>query len=68
MLDWSYALLDPLERLLLQRLAVFAGGWSREAAEVVCTGDSLTRARIAPLLDDLHRKSLVQRLIIAHKS
>lgn len=60
-LDWSYALLDPLERLLLQRLSVFAGGWSREAAEVVCTGGSLTRARIAPLLDDLHRKSLVQR-------
>ena len=60
-LDWSYALLDPLERLLLHRLAVFAGGWSREAAEVVCGGGSLVRARIAPLLDDLHRKSLVQR-------
>jgi len=36
LIDWSYDLLDPAERLLLQRLSVFAGGWRLEAAESVC--------------------------------
>ena len=37
-LDWSYDLLTQQERQLLQRLSVFAGGWTLEAAEQV-TGD-----------------------------
>jgi len=36
MVDWSWELLSEPERVLLRRLAVFAGGWSREAAEAVC--------------------------------
>ena len=32
---WSYDLLDPHEQALLRCLAVFAGGWTLEAAEVV---------------------------------
>ena len=35
-LDWSYALLSPEEQTLLKRLSVFSGGWTLEAAEVVC--------------------------------
>ena len=35
-LDWSYDLLEPEERTLFARLAVFAGGCSMEAAEAVC--------------------------------
>jgi non-specific serine/threonine protein kinase len=35
-MDWSYALLSQEEQDLFQGLAVFAGGWSLEAAEAVC--------------------------------
>jgi len=33
---WSYDLLDPQERLLFDRLSMFAGGWSLDAAEAAC--------------------------------
>ncbi|MFQ6330975.1 BTAD domain-containing putative transcriptional regulator [Nocardia sp. CWNU-33] len=36
--DWSWELLTDAERMVLRRLAVFAGGASLEAAEQVCTG------------------------------
>jgi predicted ATPase len=38
-IDWSYELLDPAERALFARLAVFSGGWTIAAAEGVCAGD-----------------------------
>jgi len=37
-IDWSYHLLDANEQLLFTRLGVFVGGWTIEAAEVVCAG------------------------------
>jgi non-specific serine/threonine protein kinase len=36
-IDWSYNLLSEFERRLLRFLAVFAGGYSPEAAEAVCS-------------------------------
>jgi len=38
-IDWSYALLDPGEQRLLDRLSVFSGGFTLEAAESVCGGE-----------------------------
>ena len=39
LIDWSYDLLSEKEKHLLNRLSVFAGGWTLEAAEVVCSDD-----------------------------
>jgi predicted ATPase/DNA-binding XRE family transcriptional regulator len=36
LIDWGFDLLAPAERTLLLRLAVFASGWTLEAAEAVC--------------------------------
>ncbi|GAA2892977.1 hypothetical protein Acy02nite_40360 [Actinoplanes cyaneus] len=38
-IDWSYDLLDETERRVLDRLAVFVGGFTLEAADRVCRGD-----------------------------
>ncbi len=58
-LDWGYALLNAAERLLLQRLSVFAGGFTLEAAEAVCVGDGLAAGRVLETLAALVAKSLV---------
>ena len=58
-LDWSYALLSEAERSLLQRLSVFAGGWTLEAAEAVGTGKGITPDAVLELQTSLVEKSLV---------
>ncbi len=59
-MDWSFELLGPSERVLLQRLSVFAGGFSLEAAEAVCAGDGLERHQLLELVSLLVDKSLVR--------
>lgn len=59
-IDWSYNLLEIAERVLLRRLAVFAGGWTLEAAESVCSGGDVDRDAVVDLLTHLVDKSLVQ--------
>ena len=59
LVEWSYGLLTPEERSLFDRLAVFAGGFSLEAAEAVCAGEGLDQADVLPLLSLLVEKSLV---------
>ena len=58
-IDWSYRLLDERERVLLDRLSVFAGEWSLEAAESVGAGTPLESRDILDLLAALVDKSLV---------
>jgi non-specific serine/threonine protein kinase len=45
--------------LLLQRLSVFAGGWTLDAAEAICAGDGITPEAVLDLLAGLVAKSLV---------
>jgi non-specific serine/threonine protein kinase len=57
--DWSYDLLSKTERRLLDRLSVFAGGWTLDAAEAVCSGDGIRKEAMLDLLSYLLDKSLV---------
>ncbi|MBV9577293.1 MAG: tetratricopeptide repeat protein [Chloroflexi bacterium] len=57
-IDWSYALLDPSERQLFERLSVFHGGWTLEAAEGVA-GDEREKASTLDLLTRLVDQSMV---------
>lgn len=58
-MDWSFGLLEEKERLLLQRLPAFAGGFTLEAAEAVCVGEGLGKSEVLDLLTALVNKSLV---------
>jgi len=58
-IEWSYDLLSEKERILFRRLAVFAGGWTLEAAEEVCGGNGIESSDILDLLSQLINKSLV---------
>jgi len=58
-LQWSHDLLEPDERTLFRRLAVFAGGFGLAAVEEVCAGDGLAEQELADLLARLVEKSLV---------
>ena len=57
---WSYSLLTEEERIILRRLSVFAGGWTRETAREVCAGDGVEQGEVIHLLAQLVRRSLVQ--------
>ena len=58
-IDWSYGLLSEGERTLLRRLSVFAGGFTLEAAEEVCSGGRIERVEVLDLVSRLVDKSLV---------
>ena len=58
-IDWSYELCSEAEQRLLARLAVFAGGCTREAVEGVCAGEPLEVGAVFEVLAGLVAKSLV---------
>ena len=59
MLDWSYELLDDSERKLLARLSVFAGGWTLESANQVCSGTPIDADALVYVLIGLIEQSMV---------
>src|SRR6185312_4216606 len=61
-LAWSYDLLDSADQTLFRRLAVFAGGWTLEAAATVCASADLPEDDVLHRLGVLIDSSLVRRL------
>ncbi len=63
LIDWSYDLLSPPEKGLLQRLTIFSAGWTLEAVEEVCGQNTLAGPDesfdLLDLLTSLVDKSLI---------
>jgi predicted ATPase len=57
---WSHELLSADERRLFRRLAVFAGGWTMEAAEAICAAADLPADAILDLTEALLDQSLIR--------
>ncbi|HEV3092040.1 MAG TPA: helix-turn-helix domain-containing protein [Candidatus Cybelea sp.] len=58
-IEWSYVLLSTQARLLLDRLSIFASGFSLEAAADVCTDVRLPEGDVLQLLSTLIAQSMV---------
>jgi predicted ATPase len=59
LIDWSHDLLAERERAVFRRLAVFAGGWTIDAAEEVAAFAEIHRTDVLDIVSDLAEKSLV---------
>ncbi|HVM04173.1 MAG TPA: LuxR C-terminal-related transcriptional regulator [Acidimicrobiales bacterium] len=59
-LDWSYFLLDDVQRLALARLSAFAGSFELDAAEAVVGGEGIDGDDVLDLVAGLVDQSLVQ--------
>jgi len=60
-IDWSYELLAAAERALLRRLCVFAGRFTLDDVEAVCTSDDVPVEEALDRLSSLVDKSLVMK-------
>jgi predicted ATPase len=58
-LHWSYALLPESERVVLQRLSMFSGRFTLEAAGALATGDDIDLPAVVDCVSNLVSKSLV---------
>jgi predicted ATPase/DNA-binding XRE family transcriptional regulator len=58
-IEWSHDLLEEHERAVLRRLAVFAGSFTLEAGEAVCSFGSVPVGAIVNLMAALVEKSVV---------
>ena len=58
--EWSWDLLEPTERLLAERLAVFPAGCDAASATEICADDRIPAGVVEQLLAALVDKSLLQ--------
>ena len=58
-LEWSYGLLSDPERVVFQRLAIFVGSFTIEAALAVVTNEAAEAAWVFPAIDSLVAKSMI---------
>jgi predicted ATPase len=59
-LDWSYDLLEDVQRLALARLSVFAGSFELDAAEAVVAGNGIDRDDVLDLVAELAEQSMLE--------
>lgn len=57
--DWSYDLLDDLEKRVFEGLAVFHGGWTLTAAEQVLADDETDASQVIHAVGRLVEQSLI---------
>ena len=58
-IEWSYDLLDEAERLMFERLSIFAGGFTLADAESIVSGPEIAIGDVVDMLGRLVDKSLV---------
>ena len=58
-IDWSYDLLSARDRAVFDRLSMFAGGCTLDAAQALCSGDDADDGEVTDALASLIDKSLV---------
>jgi predicted ATPase len=56
---WSYQLLSSAEREVFAGLSTFVGGWTLEAAQMVCASETLDASAVLDVLTHLIDKSLI---------
>ena len=59
LIDWSYELCSPAEKLVWARASVFSGGFDLEAAEHVCAGPEVEPGTVVDVVHGLVSKSLL---------
>ena len=58
--EWSWDLLDPDEQAVARRLSLFSGGATLEAAEQICSDETIPAESVLGVLASLVDKSLVE--------
>ncbi|MDA2980041.1 MAG: NB-ARC domain-containing protein [Actinomycetota bacterium] len=59
LVGWSYELLDPKDQVVFERLSVFRGGCTVDAAVAVCSDDEISERAVRNAVATLARKSMV---------
>jgi predicted ATPase len=63
-IEWSYEVLNPVERVVLARCAVFAGSFDQAGAVTVCGHGEIDEYEVLDALDSLVRKSMLAAMTV----